>query len=149
MDPTGQVERVGRVSPAGHVSRARRAKQQRSPCREFRAWARWCRAVGEVVAYVRELLPAWCPQPSYVSAAAAQPPPKPLPPPRPLSPPSPWGAAWTTPTPAHVRQRYAPLRGEEVALVRPYVIAEERRQREAIRRELADAAVTRRLYALA
>lgn len=117
IDPTDQGERAGR--------------------------ARWRRAVGEVVAYVRELLPDWRPRPSHVSAAAAQPPPLPL------SPPSPWGAAWTTPTPAHVRERHAPLRGEDVALVRPYVVAEERRQREAVRRELADAVATRRLYVLA
>ncbi|WP_445394991.1 hypothetical protein ACSMX9_17270 [Streptomyces sp. LE64] len=33
----------------------------------------------------------------------------------------PWSRPWTTPVPAHVRARHAPLRGEDIALVRPYV----------------------------
>ncbi|MFB7028775.1 MULTISPECIES: hypothetical protein [unclassified Streptomyces] len=32
----------------------------------------------------------------------------------------PWSKPWPTPTPDHVRARYAPLRGEDVALTRPY-----------------------------
>ncbi|MFC7975061.1 hypothetical protein ACFUT3_07460 [Streptomyces cinereoruber] len=32
----------------------------------------------------------------------------------------PWSKPWPTPTPAHVRDRYAPLRGEDVSLTRPY-----------------------------
>ncbi|WP_282697905.1 hypothetical protein [Streptomyces sp. CC208A] len=32
----------------------------------------------------------------------------------------PWLKPWSTPTPAHVRALYSPLRGEDVALVRPY-----------------------------
>ncbi|AVH95889.1 MULTISPECIES: hypothetical protein [Streptomyces] len=32
----------------------------------------------------------------------------------------PWSKPWPTPTPEHVRARYAPLRGEDVALTRPY-----------------------------
>lgn len=71
------------------------------------------------------------------------------PPPVPAPEPSPWRTPWTTPTPAHVRERYAPLRGEDVALVRPYVIAEERRQREAAKRELSQAGRDWRLYVLA
>lgn len=99
---------------------------------------RWRRAVREVVAYVRGLVLNARPQ---VGCAPPALPPVP-------QPSSTWGAAWTTPTPAHVRERHAPLRGEDVALVRPYVIAEERRQREAVRWELADARKERRLYVL-
>ncbi|MEV3871964.1 hypothetical protein [Streptomyces sp. NPDC049906] len=36
---------------------------------------------------------------------------------------NPWSRPWTTPTPPHVHARYAPLRGEDIALVRPYVRA--------------------------
>ncbi|MGV9688490.1 hypothetical protein ACWDUX_05175 [Streptomyces sp. NPDC003444] len=32
----------------------------------------------------------------------------------------PWSRPWPTPTPEHVRARCAPLRGEDVALTRPY-----------------------------
>ncbi|MGW9448299.1 hypothetical protein [Streptomyces sp. NPDC055632] len=32
----------------------------------------------------------------------------------------PWSKPWPTPAPEHVRARYAPLRGEDVALIRPY-----------------------------
>ncbi|MGW3558186.1 hypothetical protein ACWDNT_12590 [Streptomyces sp. NPDC000963] len=32
----------------------------------------------------------------------------------------PWSRPWPTPAPEHVRARYAPLRGEDVALIRPY-----------------------------
>ncbi|MEV3872440.1 hypothetical protein [Streptomyces sp. NPDC049906] len=34
---------------------------------------------------------------------------------------NPWARPWTTPTPTHVHARHAPLRGEDIALVRPYV----------------------------
>lgn len=46
--------------------------------------------------------------------------------PEPVSEPvvSPWSRPWPTPTPEHVRALYAPLRGEDVALTRPYVPAE-------------------------
>ncbi|MEW2034929.1 hypothetical protein AB0901_31060 [Streptomyces roseifaciens] len=37
----------------------------------------------------------------------------------------PWSQPWTTPTPAHIIERHTPLRGEDVALARPYVLAEE------------------------
>lgn len=37
---------------------------------------------------------------------------------------SPWSRPWPTPTPEHVRALYMPLRGEDVALTRPYVLAE-------------------------
>lgn len=37
---------------------------------------------------------------------------------------SPWLEPWPTPTPAHIRELYEPLRGEDVALTRPYVLAE-------------------------
>ncbi|MGA5219347.1 hypothetical protein ACPCAE_25225 [Streptomyces cinereoruber] len=36
----------------------------------------------------------------------------------------PWSKPWPTPTPEHVRARYAPLRGEDVALTRPYCRAD-------------------------
>ncbi|MGW4722323.1 hypothetical protein [Streptomyces sp. NPDC004291] len=32
----------------------------------------------------------------------------------------PWSRPWPTPAPAHVRDLYAPLRGEDVSLTRPY-----------------------------
>ncbi|MFF6787943.1 hypothetical protein ACFY9C_02600 [Streptomyces filamentosus] len=32
----------------------------------------------------------------------------------------PWAKPWPTPTPEHVRALYIPLRGEDVALTRPY-----------------------------
>ncbi|GAB3951769.1 hypothetical protein [Streptomyces sparsus] len=35
---------------------------------------------------------------------------------------------WLTPTPAHVRALRAPLRGEDVVLVRPYVLADTARE---------------------
>lgn len=41
----------------------------------------------------------------------------------PPNPPPPHAWTWTSPTPAHVRQRRAPLRGDDAALVRPYVLA--------------------------
>lgn len=43
--------------------------------------------------------------------------------PRPGLTPSPslWAEPWPTPMPAHVAQRYVPLRGEDLALVRPYL----------------------------
>ncbi|MGW8884767.1 hypothetical protein [Streptomyces sp. NPDC055749] len=40
-----------------------------------------------------------------------------LPKPAPVNP---WNKPWPTPTPEHVRALYAPLRGEDVALTRPY-----------------------------
>lgn len=42
---------------------------------------------------------------------------------------SPWAVPWTTPTPPHIVERYTPLRGEDLALVRPYVL----RGREGVR----------------
>ncbi|MFL4905003.1 hypothetical protein ACJ6WF_17880 [Streptomyces sp. MMS24-I2-30] len=59
----------------------------------------------------------------YLSAV-----PPPTPPPVPETTPRPGGRsprayAWSTPIPDHVRARHAPLRGEEVRLVRPYVLA--------------------------
>ncbi|MFE6031600.1 hypothetical protein [Streptomyces niveus] len=41
--------------------------------------------------------------------------------PRPVSP---WGKPWSTPTPEHIKTLYTPLRGEDIALARPYVTAE-------------------------
>lgn len=41
------------------------------------------------------------------------------------APASPWSSPWPTPTPAHVIQRHTPLRGEDIALARPYVPADE------------------------
>lgn len=35
---------------------------------------------------------------------------------------SPWDRPWTTPTPSHIIERHTPLRGEDLALVRPYVL---------------------------
>ncbi len=37
---------------------------------------------------------------------------------------NPWSKPWPTPTPEHIRALYAPMRGEDVALTRPYVLAE-------------------------
>ncbi|MFB7499146.1 hypothetical protein ACFC09_31420 [Streptomyces sp. NPDC056161] len=66
----------------------------------------------------------------YLSAVPPPtPPPVPeAPPPVPEATPRPAGRsprvyAWSTPIPDHVRARHAPLRGEEVRLVRPYVLA--------------------------
>ncbi|MFD4371202.1 hypothetical protein [Streptomyces sp. NPDC058486] len=36
------------------------------------------------------------------------------------APADPWAKPWPTPTPEHVRALYTPLRGEDVALTRPY-----------------------------
>lgn len=36
----------------------------------------------------------------------------------------PWSRPWPTPIPEHIHTLYAPLRGEDVALARPYVLAE-------------------------
>ncbi|MEV8308497.1 hypothetical protein AB0P36_14330 [Streptomyces flavidovirens] len=36
----------------------------------------------------------------------------------------PWSKPWPTPIPEHIRALYTPLRGEDVALTRPYVLAE-------------------------
>lgn len=38
-----------------------------------------------------------------------------------------WARPWTTPTPQHVIERHTPLRGEDIALVRPYVLTENMR----------------------
>lgn len=48
---------------------------------------------------------------------------------------SPWNRPWTTPTPEHVIERLVPLRGEEVALARPYVLAEETLQLRVVQHE--------------
>ncbi len=48
---------------------------------------------------------------------------------------SPWDRPWTTPTPEHVIERLMPLNGEEVALARPYVLAETTLQLRAVQHE--------------
>lgn len=52
----------------------------------------------------------------------------------------PWAEPWPTPTPDHVRALYTPLRGEDVALARPYVLAETTVQLRALTRERRRAA---------
>ncbi len=37
---------------------------------------------------------------------------------------NPWSKPWPTPTPEHIRALYVPMRGEDVALTRPYVLVE-------------------------
>lgn len=37
---------------------------------------------------------------------------------------SPWDRPWPTPTPEHIKTLHTPLRGDDVALTRPYVTAE-------------------------
>ncbi|MGW0559610.1 hypothetical protein ACWDZ4_02980 [Streptomyces sp. NPDC003016] len=59
-------------------------------------------------------------RPGRHSAAFFAEPPEPTVEPAPVSP---WSRPWPTPTPEHIRSLYAPLRGEDVALTRPYVLA--------------------------
>ncbi|MCM2389296.1 hypothetical protein [Streptomyces albipurpureus] len=48
---------------------------------------------------------------------------------------------WETPVPPHVRERLAPLRGEDSATVRPYVLAETTLQLPVVRERLRAAAL--------
>lgn len=45
--------------------------------------------------------------------------------PEPATPVDPWSRPWSTPTPEHVEARHTPQRGEDVGLVRPYVLADD------------------------
>lgn len=56
-----------------------------------------------------------------------------VPPPKPIR--------WETPVPPHVRERLAPLRGEDCATVRPYVLAETTLQLPVVRERLRAAAL--------
>lgn len=56
--------------------------------------------------------------PAHGRHSTTAPQPHPTPDPAPVSP---WSSPWSTPTPAHVIERHTPLRGEDIALVRPYV----------------------------
>ncbi|MGW0560923.1 hypothetical protein ACWDZ4_09860 [Streptomyces sp. NPDC003016] len=42
----------------------------------------------------------------------------------PAPPVDPWSKPWPTPTPEHIRTLFTPLRGEDVMLTRPHVLAE-------------------------
>ncbi|MGW6457129.1 hypothetical protein ACWF94_14610 [Streptomyces sp. NPDC055078] len=46
----------------------------------------------------------------------------------------PWTEPWTTPTPAHVIERHAPLRGEDSRLVRPYALLDDTLRLRTVRR---------------
>ncbi|MFE5901120.1 hypothetical protein ACFQ67_27400 [Streptomyces sp. NPDC056488] len=55
----------------------------------------------------------------HTAAFLAEPP---APEPAPVDP---WSRPWSTPTPEHVEARHTPQRGEDVGLVRPYVLADD------------------------